>query len=144
MRVKNNEFYCKHYISKKMGIIWIFMYVIQHCFICRFSDSTVSEDAEVETGTVATLALTARRSDHSARSHPRRMKTIFLIANEKGIFVSNFVSTLLRVRRLVRVNLQTQERWICNLEELSVFRTVSLLRHLYPFEAIQLLCIINL
>ncbi len=27
------------------------MYDIQHCFICRLSDSTVSEDAEIETRT---------------------------------------------------------------------------------------------
>jgi len=31
-----------------------FMYFIQHCFICRPSDSTVSEDAGIEPGTVAT------------------------------------------------------------------------------------------
>ncbi len=35
------------------------MYVIQHCFICRPSDFTVSEDAGIEPRTVATLALTA-------------------------------------------------------------------------------------
>jgi hypothetical protein len=38
------------------------MYVIQYCFICRPSDSTVSEDAGIEPRTVAT----ARRSNHSA------------------------------------------------------------------------------
>ena len=37
------------------------MYVIQH------SDSTVSEDAVIEPRTVATLALTARRSNHLAK-----------------------------------------------------------------------------
>ncbi len=31
------------------------LYDIQHCFICRPSDSTVSEDAEVEPRTVATI-----------------------------------------------------------------------------------------
>ncbi len=48
----------------KGGFFWIFlsMYVIQHGFICRPSDSTVSEDAGIEPRTVATLALTARRS----------------------------------------------------------------------------------
>ncbi len=30
---------------------------IQHCFICRPSDSTVSNDAGIESRTVATLAL---------------------------------------------------------------------------------------
>jgi hypothetical protein len=44
----------------------LFMYVIQHCFI---SDSTVSEDAGIEPRTVATLALTARRSNHLAISY---------------------------------------------------------------------------
>ena len=38
------------------------MYVIQHCFICRPSDSTVSEAAGIEPKSVATLAGTARRS----------------------------------------------------------------------------------
>jgi hypothetical protein len=47
------------------------MYVIQHCFICRPWDSTVSKDAGIEARTVATLALTARRSKHSTRSHPQ-------------------------------------------------------------------------
>jgi len=46
-----------------------FMYDIQHCFICRPSDSTVSEDARIEPRTVATTALAVRRSNHTARSH---------------------------------------------------------------------------
>jgi hypothetical protein len=44
------------------------MYVIQHCFIFRPLDSTVSVDAGIEPRTVATLVLTARRSNHLARS----------------------------------------------------------------------------
>ncbi len=48
------------------------MYVIQQCSICRPSDSIVSEDAGIEPRTVATLAFTARLSNHSARSHPAR------------------------------------------------------------------------
>jgi hypothetical protein len=43
------------------------MYVIQRCFICRSSDSTVSEDARIEPRTVATLALTVICSNHLAR-----------------------------------------------------------------------------
>ncbi len=51
---------------------WIlfFMYCIQHCFICRPLDSTVSEDAGIEPRTIATSALAVRRSNQSARSHP--------------------------------------------------------------------------
>ncbi len=43
---------------------------IQHCLICRPSDVTVSEDAEIEPRTVATFALAVRRSNNLARSHP--------------------------------------------------------------------------
>jgi hypothetical protein len=53
-------------------VFFLLMYVIQHCFICRPSDSTVSEDAGIEPRTVTTLALTARRSNYLARSHPRK------------------------------------------------------------------------
>ncbi len=49
--------------------IFIFMYIIQHCFICCLSDSTVSEDAGIEPRTFATSALTTRRSNLSATSH---------------------------------------------------------------------------
>ncbi len=49
-----------------------FMYNIQHCFICRPSDSTVSDDAGIGPRIVATTALAVRRSNHSARSHPQK------------------------------------------------------------------------
>jgi hypothetical protein len=49
---------------------FLLMYEIQHCFICRPTDSTLSEDAGIKIGTVATTALAVRRSNHSARSHP--------------------------------------------------------------------------
>jgi hypothetical protein len=39
-------------------------YNIQHCFICRPSDSTVPTDAGIEPRTVATGALAVRRSNH--------------------------------------------------------------------------------
>jgi hypothetical protein len=44
-----------------------FRYFIQHCFICRPSDSTVSEDTGIEPMTVASSALAVRRSNHSAK-----------------------------------------------------------------------------
>jgi hypothetical protein len=47
------------------------MYFSQHCFICRPSDSTVSEDAGIEPRTIVTTALAVRRSSHSATSHPQ-------------------------------------------------------------------------
>ncbi len=47
------------------------MYVIHHCLFCRPSDSTVavSQETGIEPRTVATSALTARRSNPSAGSH---------------------------------------------------------------------------
>ncbi len=43
---------------------------IFYFYVCRTSDSTVSEDAEIEPRTVVTTALADRRSNHSAGSHP--------------------------------------------------------------------------
>jgi hypothetical protein len=39
-------------------------YYIQHCFVCRPSDSTVPTDAGIEPRTVATGALAVRHSIH--------------------------------------------------------------------------------
>ncbi len=48
------------------GDLFLFFssYNIQHCFICRPSDSTVPTDAGIEPRTVATSALAVRRSNH--------------------------------------------------------------------------------
>jgi hypothetical protein len=51
---------------------FLVMYVIQHCFICRPSDFTVSEDAGIEPRIVVTLALTARHSNHLDRSQSQK------------------------------------------------------------------------
>ncbi len=44
--------------------LFLLSYYIQHCFICRPSDSTVPTDAGIEPRTVATGALAVRRSNH--------------------------------------------------------------------------------
>ncbi len=55
----------------------IFLFFYSTCFLCRPSDSTVSEDAGIEPRTVATLAIgsqTLYRLDlthNSARCHPQ-------------------------------------------------------------------------
>jgi hypothetical protein len=64
---------CTNSYSFNRGIFLdLFMYFIQHCFICRPSDSTVSQDAGIDPGLlrVATSAMAVRRSNHSARSQP--------------------------------------------------------------------------
>ncbi len=48
-------------LSRSFFDFFFLKYVIQHCFICRSSDFTVSEDAGIEPRTVATLPLTASR-----------------------------------------------------------------------------------
>jgi len=53
-----------------MGFFVFLCIFIQHCFICRLSNSTVSENAGIDARTVATLALAVRCSDNFARSHP--------------------------------------------------------------------------
>ncbi len=50
-------------------------YIIHHFFICRPSDSTVSEDAGIDLRTVATLALAVRCYNHSAESHSHSAKS---------------------------------------------------------------------
>jgi len=69
---------------------FFFMYVIQHFFIFRPSDSTVSEDAGILPRTDATLTLTARRSHHTARSHPRNdFKTLKILLSVNRFGLSN-------------------------------------------------------
>ncbi len=60
------------FFSSNRAIFFIFcssLYWFQHCCICRPSDFTVSEYAGIEPRTVATSALTVRRSNHTARFH---------------------------------------------------------------------------
>jgi hypothetical protein len=58
-------------VKRAFFSFFLFTYDIQDCFICRLSDSIVSEDAVIEPRTVATTALAVRRFNHSARSHPQ-------------------------------------------------------------------------
>jgi hypothetical protein len=54
-----------HCNFKNWGGFFLFLsYYIQHCFICRPSDFSVPTDAGIEPRTVATDALTVRRSNH--------------------------------------------------------------------------------
>jgi hypothetical protein len=54
-------FFFKYFFG---GFFSFCSYIIQHCFICRPSDSTVPTDAGIEPRTVATCALAVRRSNH--------------------------------------------------------------------------------
>ncbi len=74
---KGNRLFEKGYFF--LSGFFLFMYVIQNCFICRFSDSTVAEDALIEPRIVATLELTARRSNYSARYRPHPRLLVFTV-----------------------------------------------------------------
>jgi hypothetical protein len=56
LNLKIQVYFSRHWkvIKVKEGFLIFFMYVIQHCFICRPSDSTVLEVAGIETKTAAT------------------------------------------------------------------------------------------
>jgi hypothetical protein len=77
------------------------MYAIQYCFICRrHSDFTVSENAGIESRTVATVALKAGRFYDTARSHPpTRLDLIHLYITKltmlfKGVSYTNLCRIL--------------------------------------------------
>jgi hypothetical protein len=78
--------HCIAFLKINRGFFYVHMYFIQHCLICRPSDSTVSTDAGIEPRTVATSALAVREAlitrlhldrnsatshPHSATSHPQ-------------------------------------------------------------------------
>jgi hypothetical protein len=84
---------------------FLFMYIIliQQFFICRPSDSTVSEDAGIEPRTVATLALTARRSNHPSFAYQCRVSFVLHVfalhpqfAYSIRVSVSSFLHTYFR------------------------------------------------
>ncbi len=98
------------------------MYIIQHCFICCNSESTVSEDAGSEPRTVETLALTARCSNHLARYNPHSTLSIVLLSNVR-VFSGIFYQELwIRCSRVVRASSDTveSERLHCK-KELAIF-----------------------
>jgi hypothetical protein len=63
----------------------------QHCFICRSSDSAMSEDAETKLRTVATLAFAFRRSNHLARSRVSSFFGFFQFFSVFSVFFVFFV-----------------------------------------------------
>ncbi len=71
-----------------------FMYVIQHCFICRPSGFPVSKDAGFEHRTFATLTLTTRCASHLARSHPHSARFHTVVASGNFHLVFKFLNGL--------------------------------------------------
>jgi hypothetical protein len=70
-----------------------FKYVSQHCFICRPSNSTVSENVGIKPRNFATLALAVSLlSNHSARSHPQSARSREIKLNGKKLVNSFYVS----------------------------------------------------
>ncbi len=91
---------------------FLFVYDIQHCFICCPSDSTVSEDAGIELRTVATTALAVRRSNHSVRSHPHTR--LDLIHCFIGLFLHYVLLTMLTLTMRGSSSLWSGQAKICS------------------------------
>ena len=109
------------------------MYCIQHCFICRPSDSTC-KDAGIEPRTVATLALTARRSHHSARPHPHHLTfiarfKIYIFYFFIFILVASFRSGSIPVQNTAKLYLPFVAEW---LERLAVNAKVATVQGSIP------------
>jgi hypothetical protein len=102
--LKHSVFQCSlyHYKEKNTFLRGMFgfflvMYVIQHCFICRSTDSTVSEDAGIEHRTVAAWHW---QSD-SARSHSHSaIERLILTVNESVVYMASYVMVLRRATSL--------------------------------------------
>ncbi len=108
------------------------MYVIQNYFICRPSDSAVSEDAGIEPRIIASLALTARRSNHSARSHTHSARYHPLSARSHPLEV--VLVTLFSLKTVL-----TSPQEICSLHIISYkkpknFTIYSQYMHLISFK----------
>jgi hypothetical protein len=63
---------------------FLFMYDIQHCFICRLSDSTMAEDFGIEPRTVATTALAVRRTNHTDSQSARNTDMMTYLRHTSG------------------------------------------------------------
>ncbi len=73
--------YIKHYSEVELIHIQFFLCYIQHCFICRPSDSTVPTDAGIEPTTVATGALAVRSDALTTRLDLKRTHKLVQITN---------------------------------------------------------------
>jgi hypothetical protein len=82
------------------------MYDIQHCFICRPSDSTVSEDAGIEPRTVAFPALAVTVKTFFTKRFNVNPEKHF-----EGGFLRNRFSTLTLWKSIHPMKKKTRKRW---------------------------------
>ncbi len=81
------------------------MHFIPHCFLCRPSDSAVSEDAGIEPRTVATTASTVRCSNPSTRSHPHSARSHPQLGQISSTITGQISSTLGKILSTTRLDL---------------------------------------
>jgi hypothetical protein len=76
---------------------WLsFVYIIQHCFICRPSDSTVSE----ENSSAASFAAPVHPSQGNMPQHPRPLLSRAGSGDDRGRFSSCFLILILIFKRI--------------------------------------------
>jgi hypothetical protein len=88
------EHYLKDFLTSFYKEVSFSYVLLQHCFICCLSDSTVSEDAGIGPWTVANFSIgsqTTRLYNHSAGSHPYKE---FLVNFENLLLVILFVKAV--------------------------------------------------
>ncbi len=72
MNQKVGSIQSKDHILNKLFFFENLKNLLEHCFICRPSDSAVPEDAGIKPKTVRLcMALAVRRYNHCVRSHPQ-------------------------------------------------------------------------
>jgi hypothetical protein len=103
-------------------------YFIQHCFICRTSDSTVSEDAWNQPRAVATLTLTLRPSNHTAKSYAHGK-----ISSTHQSYLCNFVGVVLEAHKRIQVNVHLKASLVTGFEKVQEVRyyLIFILYHQY-------------
>ncbi len=97
------------------------MHFIQHCFICRSSDSTVSEDAGIESRTVTTSAvavtLIKKKSKFSSLKGKFREIRMEQLQSHIWLTASSYMGKYLRISLYIRkplliYNFATAPLWI--------------------------------
>jgi hypothetical protein len=107
--VEVSKIRAERFVTKLKRGTFFFMYYGQHFFICRPSDSTVSEDAGIEPRTVVTTALAVRRFKNSAKSHPHSAKSHPQAAKSHPHSAKSHPQRILRIGERPRAG---EWRWI--------------------------------
>ncbi len=93
-------------------MFFFFIYVIKHCFICRPSDFTVSEDAGIEPKNVATLAFTTKNALTTRLDLIHKIKIVGLLMSTKFGEILQIMSACLHFNVVTEAYIfKVKNRW---------------------------------